>query len=47
MLKDVRENKHLFFYRTEVCRRSDGALAPNHRMGQTTGTKTERNPKHP
>lgn len=47
MLKDVRENKHLFFYRTEVSDTTEGALPANHPMAETVtirhkdGTESE------
>lgn len=35
MMADLRENKHLYYFRTEVSQDSDGALPPDHPMGAT------------
>lgn len=34
MLADLRDNKHLFYYRTEVSQHTEGALPPDHPMAQ-------------
>lgn len=35
MLADLRENKHLFYFRTEVSQHSEGALPPDHPMARS------------
>lgn len=32
MLRDLRENKHLFYFRTDVSQNTEGALPPDHPM---------------
>lgn len=35
MLADLRDNKHLYYFRTEVSQHSEGALPPDHPMAST------------
>src|SRR3546814_18291636 len=35
MLDDLRQNKHLFYFRTEVSQHTEGALPPEHPMART------------
>ena len=35
MLRDLRENKHLFYFRTDVSQHTEGALPPDHPMATT------------